>query len=328
MNITEIIKYEGPNNVLVWKHPAEDFNTTSQLIVAQTQKAALFYNGQICDIFEAGRHELKTGNIPLLNRLVNLPTDGVSPFHCVVYYINLVDSMDILWGTPSPIDIKEPEFNVIIPVGANGQFAVRVIDEKKLLIKLVGTMAEFDQEMLSKYFKGLLLQHVNQELSKALISKKISFLEINSHLSEIAAEMQKNISDGLENYGIGLVSFYIKNIAVPEDNPSFVKLKDALAKKTEFDVLGTSYQQARTFDVLETAAGNEGGGGSDVMGAGIGLGMGVNMGSQFGGAMAGAMQNAGSVGMAPVGGENAQAPESGAAKKFCPNCGTKLGGKE
>ena len=33
LNIAKIIKYEGPADVLVWKHPAEDFNTSSQLIV-------------------------------------------------------------------------------------------------------------------------------------------------------------------------------------------------------------------------------------------------------------------------------------------------------
>ena len=31
--ISDIIKYEGDNNTFIWKHPCEDFNTTTQLIV-------------------------------------------------------------------------------------------------------------------------------------------------------------------------------------------------------------------------------------------------------------------------------------------------------
>lgn len=31
--IAEILKYEGDNSTFIWKHPCEDFNTTTQLIV-------------------------------------------------------------------------------------------------------------------------------------------------------------------------------------------------------------------------------------------------------------------------------------------------------
>lgn len=37
--IAEIIKYEGDNSTFIWKHPCEDFNTTTQLIVHESQEA-------------------------------------------------------------------------------------------------------------------------------------------------------------------------------------------------------------------------------------------------------------------------------------------------
>lgn len=88
MKIIDIIKYEGDNSTFVWKHPAEDFNTLSQLIVHESQEAILFRDGQALDLFGPGRHTLHTQNIPLLRRLINLPTNGESPFHCEVYFIN------------------------------------------------------------------------------------------------------------------------------------------------------------------------------------------------------------------------------------------------
>ena len=39
LDILKIIKYEGGPDQLVWKHPAEDFNTGSQLIVHESQEA-------------------------------------------------------------------------------------------------------------------------------------------------------------------------------------------------------------------------------------------------------------------------------------------------
>ncbi len=47
VKIADIIKYEGDNSTFIWKHPCEDFNTTTQLIVHESQEAILFLNGQL-----------------------------------------------------------------------------------------------------------------------------------------------------------------------------------------------------------------------------------------------------------------------------------------
>ena len=43
--IADVIKYEGDNSTFVWKHPLEDFNSLSQLIVHESQEAIFFMNG-------------------------------------------------------------------------------------------------------------------------------------------------------------------------------------------------------------------------------------------------------------------------------------------
>ena len=63
MKVYDIIQYEGPNDVLVHKHEAEDFNTMSQLIVHESQEAVFFKNGQALDLFGPGRYTLQTQNI-------------------------------------------------------------------------------------------------------------------------------------------------------------------------------------------------------------------------------------------------------------------------
>ena len=44
-NIAEIIKYEGDNSTFIWKHPCEDFNSLTQLIVHESQEAIFFMKG-------------------------------------------------------------------------------------------------------------------------------------------------------------------------------------------------------------------------------------------------------------------------------------------
>lgn len=290
MKVFDIIKYEGPNDVFVWKYPGEDFNTLSQLIVAESQEAVFFKDGKALDLFGPGKYTLHTQNIPLIRRLVNLPFNGESPFHCEVYFINKVVSMDVMWGTSSSMPIQDAIYKIILPIRANGQFAVKVIDSKKLLIKLVGTIEQFDQQTLRKYFKGILLTNIKDYIATQFVQKQISFLEIHSHLKVISYGIQKELEEEFLTYGIELINFNVNEITMPEDDPSYKQLKKALAKKAEMSVMGYDYQQERTFDILDKAAANEGTA-SDIMGAGMGLGMGMNLGNVFGGAMGGAMTN-------------------------------------
>lgn len=326
MQVFDVIKYSGDNDTFVWKFPGEDFNTLSQLIVAESQEALFFKDGKALDLFTAGRYTLHTQNIPFIRRLVNLPFNGESPFSCQVYFINKVVSMDILWGTNSPIPIQDAKYPIILPVRANGQFGVRVADSKKLLVKLVGTIDRFDQTTLKRYFKGILLTNIKDYIANEFVKNQVSFLEIHSRLKEISKGIQESLQQEFLNYGIELVHFNVNEITPPEDDLSYLKLKEALADKAVMDIKGYSYQQERAFNVLDKAASNEGTA-SSIMGAGMGLGMGVNMGNAFGTAMSGAMGTI-SPGMQPQNQAviicSSCGEEVPAGSKFCLKCGAKI----
>ena len=89
MAISEVIKFGGSPDDIVWKHSGEEFNATSQLIVDEVQEAILCVNGQATDLFGPGRHTLSVPNIPIARKLVNIPTGGTTPFPCKVFYINI-----------------------------------------------------------------------------------------------------------------------------------------------------------------------------------------------------------------------------------------------
>ena len=65
--ITNVIKYEGDARTLIWKHPCEDFNALTQLIVHESQEAIFLMNGEALDSFGPGRYTLtdENGNIDL-----------------------------------------------------------------------------------------------------------------------------------------------------------------------------------------------------------------------------------------------------------------------
>ena len=140
MALVDIIKYEGDNSTFVWKHPCEDFNSLTQLIVHESQEAVFFMNGQALDLFGAGRYTLETQNIPKLGKLLNRTTGDNTPFHCEVYFINKTVQMAMKWGTDSKVRYIDPDSGVPLELGASGSLNMQVADSRKLLIKLVGTM--------------------------------------------------------------------------------------------------------------------------------------------------------------------------------------------
>lgn len=297
MALIDVIKFEGDPKTFAWKHPSDELRLGTQVVVNESQEVVLFKSGQALDRLGPGRHTLETKNIPLLRKVVNIPFGGQSPFKAEIWFVNKVHSLAIKWGTPSPIQIQDPKYRVFIPVRSFGQFGIQVEDSRKFLTQLVGTMNSFTAETLTEYFKGLYITKVKDNISQYIVKKNVSILHINSYLDEISEFIKQKIEKTFENYGIRIINFYINDINVPEDDPAVVKLKTALAKKAEMDIVGYSYTQERSFDTLQKVADNPGSEQSGVMGAGIGMGMGMGLGGSIGGqfgAMAGNFDVAGS----------------------------------
>ncbi|ETT42749.1 MULTISPECIES: SPFH domain-containing protein [unclassified Paenibacillus] len=315
MAIIEVVKYDGPPGVFAWKYPNQELGTWTQLIVNESQEAILFKGGEALDSFTAGRHTLSTANIPILSNVVNLPFGGRSPFTAEIWFVNKLNSMNVKWGTSAPLQLQDPKYKIMVAVRAFGQFGVRIEDPRKFLLKLVGTLPVFDQDTMINYFRGLLMSNINELISSYLVHKKISILEINAYVVEISKHIQGRLSSSFLDNGIELNNFYIDSINIPDDDPATRRLKEALAKKAEMDIIGFTYQQERSFDAMEEAAGNPGNAGVGMMNAGLGLGMGFGLAgpaAEIATRMTRSMSLDGSTGSQP-------AP---AASKSCSGCGT------
>lgn len=345
--LEQIIKYEGDNTTFVWKHPCEDFNTGTQLVVHESQEAVFFMNGQALDLFGPGRHTLETENIPIIKKALNLPTDGKTPFHCEVYFINLTEQMAIKWGTDSKVQYVEPTYGFPISIGANGEMTLAVADSRKLLVKIVGTEKTLDQESLVRFFRAFLMTKVKTYIAQIMRTSKINIFEIDEHLEEFSAAIQEKLIPDFLDYGVSLKRFFVTAIVNPDGDPQYDRFKDlffrqyadvaeaklkqqvgvieeetaakrkvieaqgiAEKRKTE----GYTYQQERGFDVAEKVAENEASG--QFANAGIGLGMMAGLGGAVGNSVGGVFNEA----VSSINPSTAQV----AQPIFCDNCGAQL----
>ncbi len=345
--IAEIIKYEGDNSTFIWKHPCEDFNSTTQLIVHESQEAIFFMNGQALDVFGPGRHTLETQNIPLIGKLLNRITGDKTPFHCEVYFINLTEQMSIKWGTDSQVQYMEPTYHFPLSIGASGEMTLKVANAKQLLLKLVGCEAVLGREKLVSYFRSFLMTRVKSYIAQTLSKADINIFSIEAHLQAISDALLGLLAPDFGEYGLTLERFFVMNVARPESDPiyrsfkelSFRQYKDVAQAQLDMQVdminaqkeaqrtiiesqalatkrmqEGYTYQQERGFDVATQMARNEATGQFTNMG--IGLGTMAGVGGAFAGVMSNSMQDAMSTSFAAP--QAPTAPQAPAAAPAAP----------
>lgn len=235
--LASIIKYEGDNETLVWKHPIEDFNFGSQLIVHESQEAIFFRDGQALDLFGAGRYTLQTQQLPLLEKIYKLPTDTEGTFHSEVYFVNLATQMGIKWGTDSKVRLFDPASGLHIEIGASGEFNIRVTNSRKLLLKVVGTTGGLGQEQLlgigngKGFFRSMVMTQVKSFLAQTIKENSIDILEIDEHLMALSGALRERINAALDEYGLTMPEFYVSRIVTPDDDPNFRRMKEQYAEQ-------------------------------------------------------------------------------------------------
>ena len=282
MALIDVITIEANDQELVSKFPSDNLRLGSQLVVHPAQTAFFVHGGKICDEFTAGTYTLKNEELPLLNKLVNIPFGSDSPFKAEVWFVNQLHKLDIKWGTTQPMQLEDPRYNIIVPVRAYGQYGIKVATPRTFLETLVGNLTSFSTDKIEQYFKGKIVMQLSSLIAQKIATDKVSILDINTQLIEMSAYCQQQLNQSISNYGIELVDFTIMSVNVPEEDLSIQRLKEAKDLAARINVTGRDvYQMERSFDVLETAAGNTGAGGQ-MMAMGAGLGVGVGVGSTIG----------------------------------------------
>lgn len=281
MALVNVVKWESSTSELVYKFEVEDLRLGSQLVVYPSQTAFFVKGGKVLDEFMCGTYTLKTENLPLLNKLINLPFGSQSPFQAEVWFVNQIALLDCKWGTPSPIQIEDPKYGVIVPIRAFGQYGFKIDNPHVFLTRLIGNMPSFKTEKVVEYFRGIVLSKLTALISQKLYDDNLSIININAHVEVISEYAQMKLTDAFAEYGLSLEIFNIIGINVNEEDPSFKRLKETKDSLARINIMGKeNYRMERSFDVLKGAAENEGGG---MIGAAVGIGAGVGVGTQIGG---------------------------------------------
>ena len=272
-----------PEEYLIWRHPEHSQVFGSQIIVSQTQEAVVLASGELVSILKPGAHTLKNANIPVLKNFIQ---DGDNSFPFDIWFVNKVSSTNFKWGTKSPIQIKDNNYGLLIPLGSYGSYECVIKDFQSFLLRVVGTRFKYSIDDLKDYLLPLVERETKDAIAEEASSKDV--FNISTELNEISDKIKTNLKEKFNSYGLNLRDFYVQSVSILSTDKSFEKLKDAIAESASIRMKAKAvesseagYKTERTLDVLEKLAGNEGGAASAFAGAGLGLGAGLNVGNKF-----------------------------------------------
>lgn len=288
---TDVIKNSGPGELLIWRQPEEDFNTNSTLVVMPGEEAIFIKGGNVEQTFESGTYKLSTENYPFISRLRNAFSGGISTFSCVVYFVRKAHSVEIRWGTDSPIQVRDKLLGIATKLRCRGSYKVQIDNPVKFLEKLIGNNVPLQlQEELNKYFINEFQSKIKSVIARALNESNTELLGIDARLDEFSEIIEPFMQETLEDYGLKCVKFVVAAIDIDDDElrrrydeigmDAIAKMRGAQADKTVMGILGDDWGRQQAANILSDLAKNPGAGG--VAAAGAGIGMGIGAGSAFG----------------------------------------------
>ena len=269
--LIDIIEWvDDGGDAMAWRfsRPQNEIKNGAQLVVRPAQLAILVDEGQIADVYQPGRHELTTGNMPILSSLRGWKYGFASPFKADVVFVSTKQFVGCKWGTGNPVILRDPELGPV-RLRAYGTYAVRVADARTLVRELAGANATFTVDQVADQLRDMLVARV----SAVLAAGGVSVYELSAKYADLAARAQEQVAPQFQQYGLSITQLVIENISLPPE------VEQTLDQKTRMSMLGGDmdrYASLQAADAIRDAARNPGG----AAGAGIGIGMGAALGSR------------------------------------------------
>ncbi|MCX6019630.1 MAG: SPFH domain-containing protein [Chloroflexi bacterium] len=269
LRIIDVIEWpdQGPTDIVqrVPEQGQGDIRLGSQLIVRPSQVAMFVRNGSALDKFTEGRHTLTTYNIPLITTLLKLATNDKTPFPAEVYFVTTKDFIDMKWGTPTELTVRDSELGMV-QIRAFGTYSMAIQDPGQFVNQVVGVRGLFSTTDINDYLRSILLSEIASTFGSAMKGK--SLLDLAAIQGELGNAVCAAAKDDFAAIGVALKKVYVVQVTPSEE-------------------IAKAIGQRQAGQAMRDAAKNDA---SGAAGLGAGLGAGMGIGQAMAGAMAAGMQ--------------------------------------
>jgi len=217
-----IARPDNFKQLIVYKHPDQNFPFSSQLTVDSDECAVFFKDGRVVGVLPPGRHTLQTQNIPFLNAIVNNFTGG-QVFISEIYFVKTTPVRSVPFGGPIGT-MRDPQLMCIVTPRIFGEMSVVVTDPVQFVIGYVGQAAAGDNDQILSWIKGLFMNGVKQTLGEFCVKQKVTLIDAVAYTADLSQAFMTHVPS-LGEVGVRVMQIGAFNINFsPEDDK---KLNDA-----------------------------------------------------------------------------------------------------
>lgn len=198
----------------VWKHPVNEIIPSSQFTVYNNRfEVVILKDNEVLDVI---KDENQVINPSLFKENNSIQVD--------VWYVKRYELFQMKWGTSSPVDIKDPVLDEIIPIRCYGECFFKIVDTEKFLLKLLGKVS-FNKQDLSIYFRSIFMSHFKQCIATYLNNNMIRVSNIFQHVDDLKEYMIEMMNPIFILYGVKCKDLKILEISYEKDKKIIVEDK-------------------------------------------------------------------------------------------------------
>lgn len=237
MSLMDVIRCDL-KSYLVWKWRPRDAEPNdsrqnsirwgSSLRVKDGEMAIFVYSGlnggDNHDVIVGPYDEvLKTANLPILANILGSAYNGTSPFQAEIYFINLANNIQVMFGVPwfNAFDSRYPDLPV--PVCARGTMTFNITDYKEFI--RLNRLINFNLLDFKEQIKAVVIKYTKNEIINKMRKSEIPLVQIESHVLEISEDVENNIRSRISDFGVNLKAYDIDAIDIDEEADSYETLK-------------------------------------------------------------------------------------------------------
>jgi membrane protease subunit (stomatin/prohibitin family) len=254
--ILDVIEYaDAAGQEIVRRVPergAGDFRLGSQLVVRESQEAVFYRDGKALDTFGPGRHTITTANLPILSRLVEFAFSGDNPFTAECYFVNTRDFIDMRWGTPEPITLRD-EVLRMVRIRAHGTYDMAIEDSQLFVNQFVGARGVYTTRDVTNYLRSMVINRLTDLLGENVTS----ILDLPAMFDEIAAAARVRLRDDFATMGMALKRLYIVSISPTEETSKAIDEAASMGAVGDMDRY-VKFKSARAIGDAATTGGMAG----------------------------------------------------------------------
>ena len=256
-----------------------------------------------------------------------------------IYYFNIKEILDNLFGTPSPIPFRVVDMNigldVDISIRCNGEYSYKITDPILFYKNVCGNVdGEFTKTEIASQMKAELLTALQPAFAR-ISAMGVRYSAVPAHTMELTEALKVELSQKWSRIrGIEIVSVAINSMKASEEDEQMIKTLQKTAVMSNTNMAAATLVEAQA-EAMKAAASNTATGPMMAF-------AGMNMANQVGGINANTLfamgngfnqqaPNPAAMGFGggsvpqpqAAGGWNCSCGKAGNQGKFCPECGAK-----